>query len=429
MKTPALLAFTLSAGCVLTVACSQSTELSRFQFTPNDNSVRNAEPGSSGYQRLHDFGAGHDGSRPNGLIGVGGVLYGTTQGGGTMYCGGAYGGCGTVFSIGADGKERVLHNFGNGKDGHNPIAGLLDVRGTLYGTTEGGGAHGYGTVFSITPGGKEKVLYSFGVRPDGQGPSADLIAVGGTLYGTTFAGGLGCASEGCGTVFSVTMDGRERVLHWFNDVTDGDGWYPAAGLTDVNGTLYGTTLEGGKYGTYGNWGTLFSVTLGGKERLIHSFGKGNDGWYPEADLVDIKGALFGTTVGGGTHNCAGGYGGCGTVFSITTNGKERLLHSFDGIDGSSPKASLVDVSGTLYGTTAGGGAYECGAYGRCGTVFSITPAGREKVLHSFRLAGGYRPLAGVSHVSGRFFGAAQLGGPHGRRGGEYGGGVVFSLVP
>ena len=33
----------------------------------------------------------------------------------------------------------------------NPYSGLIDVKGTLYGTTEIGGAHGYGTVFSLKP--------------------------------------------------------------------------------------------------------------------------------------------------------------------------------------------------------------------------------------------------------------------------------------
>ncbi len=427
MKTSGSRVSALFAGCILnvvcSVGCSQTTELSRFQFTPNDNSARDRAAGPRNYRVLHRFGAGHDGSRPNGLISVGDMFYGTTQGGGTKYCGGNYGGCGTVFSITTDGTEKVLHNFGNGEDGSNPAASLADVGGVLYGTTEFGGAHGFGTVFSITPGGKEKVLYSFGEKPDGQSPSADLIDVRGTLYGTTFGGGIGCGFQGCGTVFSVGMDGRERVLHRFDDATNTDGWYPAAGLTAVGGMFYGTTYQGGS----NDWGTVFSITRGGKAKLLYSLGKGPDGWYPAADLLDVEGTLYGTTFGGGTHNCGGGYGGCGTVFSITTGGKERVLHSFNGIDGSFPAASLIDIGGTLYGTTSSGGASACGPYGGCGTVFSLTRDGTEKVLHNFREGTGYLPMARLNYKSGSFFGTAQLG-PYGGHA-PYGGGTFFSLLP
>jgi hypothetical protein len=43
----------------------------------------------------------------------------------------------------------------------------------------------------------------------------------------------------------------------------------------------------------------------------------------------------------------------GTVLSITTSGKYTLLHSFGGnFDGRFPQAALLNVNGTLYGTTA-----------------------------------------------------------------------------
>lgn len=419
----------LFAGCAAIAACSPATELSPFRQTPGAPSLRVFGAGPLRYRVLHNFAAGHDGSRPIGLIGVNGAFYGTTQGGGTRYCGGNYGGCGTVFRISAGGTEHVMHNFGFGKDGSNPVAGLVEVGGTLYGTTDYGGTYGNGTVFSITTGGKEKVLYSFGAKPDGQDPYADLIDVGGTLYGTTFGGGIGCGSQGCGVVFSVTMDGKERVLHRFDDANTSDGWYPAAGLTNVGGTLYGTTIQGGLYGgSTGGWGTVFSMTRGGKEKVLHNFGKGNDGWYPAADLLDVGGMLYGTTKGGGAHNCPDGYGGCGTVFSITTDGKERVLHSFTGVDGSFPESRLVDVGGKFYGTTSSGGTNSCGPYGRCGTVFSLTSSGTENVLHRFSEEAGYMSVSPLTYESGSFFGTTLLGGTHGS-GPPYEGGTVFSLTP
>jgi uncharacterized repeat protein (TIGR03803 family) len=139
----------------------------------------------------------------------------------------------------------VLHSFGNETDGRNPTAGLIKVGGTLCGTTEFGGKHNRGTVFSITTGGAEKVLHSFGKAADGSQPLAQLIYVSGMLYGTTSEGGAhACGRYRCGTVFSVTTRGMEKVLHSFNG-TDGQG--PAAGLVDANGTLYGTTSKGGAY--------------------------------------------------------------------------------------------------------------------------------------------------------------------------------------
>jgi uncharacterized repeat protein (TIGR03803 family) len=45
----------------------------------------------------------------------------------------------------------VLHNFGSRGDGAYPGAALLDVNGTLYGTTVNGGTNDGGTVFSIKP--------------------------------------------------------------------------------------------------------------------------------------------------------------------------------------------------------------------------------------------------------------------------------------
>ncbi|MGC1760699.1 MAG: choice-of-anchor tandem repeat GloVer-containing protein, partial [Candidatus Cybelea sp.] len=64
--------------------------------------------------------------------------------------GGEYAG-GTVFSLTQSGTEQVLHSFGHGKDGSDPVAALIDVNGTLYGTTESGGTQDEGAVFALTP--------------------------------------------------------------------------------------------------------------------------------------------------------------------------------------------------------------------------------------------------------------------------------------
>jgi uncharacterized repeat protein (TIGR03803 family) len=154
-----------------------------------------------------------------------------------------------------------LHSFGSGSDGENPEAGLIDVNGTLYGTTYKGGAHGQGTVFSITTGGTEKVLHSFGSGSDGANPEAALVDVNGKLYGTTYYGG----THGDGAVVSLSTSQTEHVVYSFGAGSD-DARYPEAGLIDVNGILYGTTPYGG--GTSDN-GTVFSTTTAGKEKVLY----------------------------------------------------------------------------------------------------------------------------------------------------------------
>ena len=119
--------------------------------------------------------------------------------------------------------------------------------------------------------------------------------------------------------------------------------------------------------------TLAALSLTGSavaapvETVLYSF-TGSDGAGPIAGLIaDKDGALYGTTLNGGTA-------GYGTVFKLTPPAKGQtawtptVLHSFTNSDGSSPNAGLIaDNSGALYGTTAGGGT----AFS--GTVFKLTP--------------------------------------------------------
>lgn len=348
-----------------------------------------------------------DGKTPEATpVNVNGTLYGTTILGGTD-------GDGIVFSMTPSGTEKVLHSFGASGDGAYPEASLLNVNGTLYGTTMEGGPDSYGTVFSITPSGTEKVLHTFGRSRDGLYPVAGLINVKGTLYGTTADGG----ANDDGIVFSITRAGRETVLYSFKGGS-ADGEDPHAGLVSVKDALYGTTYEGGA----ANDGTVFSVTLSGKEKVLHSFfGGSGDGAYPIAGLTDIKDTLFGTTLVGGTYCSPSRY--CGTAFAISLSGKEAVLHSFgDLTDGQVPYAGLLAVKGILYGATEFGGA-NCSGPG-CGTIFSITPSGREKVIHNFGGAAGDEgyPEAGLLNMRGTLYGTTSGGGANSD-------GTVFSLRP
>lgn len=301
---------------------------------------------------------------------------------------------------------HVLYQFEKRSHGQHPVSGLISVNGTLYGTTLRGGSSGNGTVFSLSPTGHEHVLHSFRGGADGAWPRGNLLDVNGTLYGTTAkGGGSGCKGDGCGTVYSVTTSGSEHVLYSF--AGGADGATPLAGLINVNGTLYGTTASGGPY--Y-NSGTVFSITTSGSETVLYRFRGGYDGEFPYSSLIDVNGTLYGTTYNGGTGTCLQA-GECGTVFSVTTSGVHTVLYSFKGEpDGAFPQSNLIDVKGTLYGTTTAGG-NSCLQYG-CGTVFSITTAGVETVLTKFgQDNAGWDPEAGLIAVKGRLYGTTLAGGP------------------
>jgi uncharacterized repeat protein (TIGR03803 family) len=284
-----------------------------------------------------------------------GNLYGTTHQGGTFdqFCPFS---CGTVFQLGAAGKETVLYRFtGTGEDGLNPFAGVVrDPSGNLYGTLTYGGASGAGTVFKVDPAGQETILYSFTGGADGGQSYAGLIRdSAGNLYGTTASGGSGSG----GVIFKLDPSGAETVLYNF---TGPDGAGPLSGLIrDSAGNLYGTTQGGGA----SEFGTVFKLSPTGTETVLYSFAGGTDAQYPAyASLVgDKSGNLFGVTDSGGSY-------GLGAVFEVDNTGKETVLHSFAGTDGKFPYGTLVrDPKGNLYGTTYGGGAYGGGV------VFKISP--------------------------------------------------------
>jgi len=272
---------------------------------------------------LYAFTGGADGAIPgSGLVrDASGNLYGTTTAGGGSGCS-AGSGCGTVFEITAAGNEQVLYTFTGNADGATPSASLvLDGVGNLYGTTAYGGnfvggclTRGCGVVFKVTSAGQESVLYTFTGSTDGQWPMAPLIRdAKGNLYGTTLTGGditnvfCDLDENGCGVVFEVTSKGVMKTLYAFTGYP-ADGQHSFSGLVrDKQGNLYGTTDWGGP----SNDGTVFKVTPGGLETVLHSFVGGTDGLDSHSGLaLDAKGNLYGTTLYGGSF-------GDGVLFKVT----------------------------------------------------------------------------------------------------------------
>lgn len=153
-----------------------------------------------------------------------------------------------------------------------------------------------------------RVLHAFRGSPDGMQPEAALLMdPNGNLYSTTYYGGAPCNG---GTVFELSPDGKEHVLHRFHAYTKRhDGLSPGTRVVfDAQGNLYGTAYDGGVKGV----GVVYEITADGEEKILHSFCTGDcsDGSQPNDLIIDAKGNLYGTAAGGGIN-------GNGTVFMIT----------------------------------------------------------------------------------------------------------------
>lgn len=262
----------------------------------------------------------------------------------------------------------------------------------------------------------ESVLYNFCTLSgcaDGQYPESQLIQDSAGNFYGTTYGG---GTHNGGTVFKLASGGALTVLYNFG-ATSIDGTEPLGTLVrDSKGNLYGVTAAGGAFRS----GTIFKISADGAESIVHNFGaSSSDGLYPVAGLViDQQGNIYGTTSYGGKNF------GAGTAYKVNARGVYSILHYFVGNgDGLRPVAPVtLDRAGNLYGTTELGGASAEGA------VFKITPAGIESILHSFSANGaakanGVFPEGSVTvDVQGNLYGTTY-------NGGAFHTGVVFKLSP
>jgi|SRR5579872_931018 len=265
--------------------------------------------------------------------------------------------------------------------------------------------------------------------PSGANPYYMTLVQGidGSLYGTTQDGGSGtgfgkCTSGlnvDCGTVFKIDRTGTFVSLYSFC-LQQGC----PDGYYPYSGLAVGP--GGDLYGTTfwggaNGMGTIFKMTSARTLITLHSF-NGGDGDTPTSGVIFGRdGNLYGMTNGGGTQNA-------GTVYRITPAGTLTTLYNFcaltDCKDGESPWGGLVQGSdGNFYGTTVVGGDPACFEGASCGTVFKITPGGRLTTLHKFVLTDGEYPYASlVQGVDGNFYGTTSLGGTSGS-------GTVFQMTP
>ncbi len=404
--------------------------------------------GAGGFETLHSFDRYVDGANSVGeLLEANGSLYGTTKNGGA-------GDLGTVFRLDFAGQLTTLHVFA-GTDGKYPCAGLIRAAsGNLYGTTSRGGATGAGTVFRLDASDVLTKILSFDQYTDGAIPRGPLVqALSGDFYGTLSGGS---AAYENGTVFRLADPGKLEIVHAF-DGTDGVhpivslveapdgslygltsshfslpdffddipgtvfrldtagfgtlhrfGWQDGVGLSTpllaaTDGSLYGTTAEGGS----SNLGTLFRIDASGDVVTLHNFEGGLDGAGPGYLIQASDGKIYGADWGGENE--------MGRIFRLEpSGGTTTTLHSFEGTDGAGPNALTESSDGKFYGTTA------TDSYGGYGSLFRIDASGDFALLGVFNPDGnGAHPSGALVEGSGKFYGTTTDGG-------RYGTGCVFS---
>jgi uncharacterized repeat protein (TIGR03803 family) len=367
-----------------------------------------------------------------GLVLSGGVLCGTTVNGGSQTAGVAF------YLMTNLSSFQLIRSFTNPPDANFPQGDFAVSGNRLFGTSFGGGTNGTGTIFVTQTNGGVSIIRSFATvsadtatNSGGASPSALLVLSGSMAFGTTTAGG----ASANGTVFSLNTNGSAfLVLHDFTALdsvtgTNADGAVPWSGLIQSGNTLFGTTSAGGGGGS----GTIFSINTNGNNfTTLRSFtpmdsltATNSDGAIPYGGLVLSNNIIYGTTT-------AGGQGGRGTIFSISTNGLGfTVLHDFSptdpvagtNADGAAACAALTLAGTVLYGTAPHGGA------AANGTIYSVKTDGTQfQTLYNFTAmnssngtnADGAFPVAGLLLLGNSLYGTTFSGGPGSA-------GTVFSL--
>lgn len=386
-------------------------------------------------------------------------------------------------------QETVLHDFGGKGDGRFPVGALVPgPDGNLYGLASHGGIYGpgavccvgtaytgggYGLVYRLTPRGRYSHFYNFqgalaqsngGYATDGLVPLFLTLGPDGLLYGTTQFGNPDASKVRLnrGTLFSLTLNGQETVLHHYGNgadklptpaspdaplslVYDDDGDFYATGWQyqneygDPSATSFlrvapdGTTTTvaaatnamppllpvppGGFVGEYGN--AIVKVSTAGSFTTLYTFAKATAG-DPDSGQTPVGGLVQGTDGNyyGITMHLANG--DFGTMFSLTPSGQLTTLQTFRGAptDGAQPTSLMAGGNGIFYGTTCQGGANNKGA------VFAVTPGGVGTILYSFTGGpdDGQCPNSPLLYYRGQLYGTTSSGG-------AYNAGTIYRITP
>lgn len=343
------------------------------------------------FTSLYTFASSGDGTGPQQIAFVDGMIYGVTVGGGANNLG-------TIFQFNpSTNTESVLTNFvANNEAGYYPDYVTLMGKKLLISTLEGGAGSGdgpgSGTIYEYnTAHSKGNVLFDFD-RIDPACFSNGLTNVAGKYYGTCPQGSL---PNDYGILFELDpATGAGTLLYLFTD--SADGGYPAGQVAYANGVIYGAVQSVNGDGN----GGIFAYNLStGTETILHHFNGGSEGADPSG-VAFCKGTLYGFNNFNGAQNK-------GTAFSFDpATGTEATVYTFQGgTDSAQPFASTpVCLGNALYATAGNGG------QNTYGTVFELTPAtGKEKILHSFNGQDGDYPIAGLTNYKGTLYGTTVWG--------------------
>lgn len=248
-------------------------------------------------------------------------------------------------------------------------------------------------------------LQSEGTNPD----HPALMAQGwdGNLYGTLPFGG----TSGEGSAFSYWLAAGSFVP----DPLPYDGGpadTPYSGLSlAFDGSFYGSTQWGGAL----HLGSVIQVSGSGAPSTIASFANGPDGEHPWAPPVQAwDGYLYGVTKASATT---------GNAYRVPASGTPpRAIQGLGALPSGTDAPLVLGGDGQLYGTTPGGGKWQCG------TVFRIDPHATggpaPVVVHDFDCtANGGLPVGPATWGSdGKLYGTTS-------RYGSTGQGVVWKLDP
>ena len=328
--------------------------------------------------------------------------------------------CAVASAASAVPTYQTLYSFTGASDGATPQSGLvMDAAGNLYGTTPYGGASNLGTLFKLAPDGTFTLLHTFKGGRDGATPTGAALTLGarGTIYGMTVNGGV---ANG-GTAYRF-RNGEMKVLHSFG--IGNDGYWPSSGLLlQPDGSLVGITNAGGSSGCpqSDGCGTIFRLAPDGTETILHAFAGGTgDGSGPVGTPVrDLAGNLYGTTYYGGQVNK-------GAVYKIATDGTASLIYSFINPASYPNQGLTLDKQGNLFGTTQ----QYLGAY--TGAVFKIDTQSQESIVLDFSNGpGNGTGIAGLLPYKGELYGTLFYGGGNqtGDCNFEGGCGVFFVIDP
>src|SRR5258708_1208299 len=181
-----------------------------------------------------------------------------------------------TFSLAVGAQAQTFSKFAifDGTNGSAPNAVVQATDGNLYATTRGAEPPvEFGNVVRVSPTGEVTSVYTFCQKPhcaDGAWPATPpILGSDGNLYGVTSAGGSKLnGGFGWGTVYKMTLTGQITTLHIFCPTDPcSDGSNPVGIMQASDGTLYGTTFDGGQF----NDGTLFKLTTTRPFTIPHNF--------------------------------------------------------------------------------------------------------------------------------------------------------------